>query len=70
MILTGRTGLVALIGVLLIVFSPWPATAFTSAGALAVAVAADVALAAGTRRLRCTRSGTQRHGWASRSTPC
>ena len=58
MVLTGRTGLVALICVLPIAFSPWPATAFVALlAALAVAVAVDVALAAGTRRLRCTRLG-------------
>ncbi len=72
MILTGRTGLVALIAVLPIAFSPWPATAFmVLLAALAAAVAADVALAASPRRLRCTRSqGTPQPGWASRSTPC
>ncbi len=58
MVLTGRTGLVALICVLPIALSPWPATAFVVLLALlAVAVAVDVALAASTRRLRFTRSG-------------
>ena len=58
MVLTGRTGLVALICVLPIAFSPWPAAAFiVLLAALAAAVAVDVALAASTRRLRCTRSG-------------
>ena len=58
MILTGRTGLVALICVLPIALSPWPATAFAVLLALlAAAVAVDVSLAAGTRQLRFTRSG-------------
>ena len=58
MILTGRTGLVALVCVLPIALSPWPATAFVILlAALAVAVAVDVALAASTRALRFTRSG-------------
>jgi uncharacterized protein (DUF58 family) len=57
-ILTGRTGLVALVCVLPIALSPWPATAFVILlAALAVAVAVDVALAASTRALRFTRSG-------------
>ena len=58
MILTGRAGLVALICVLPIAFSPWPAIAFVVllAGLMAV-VALDVALAASTRRLIFTRSG-------------
>ena len=58
MILTGRTGMIALICVLPIAFSPWPAIAFVVllAGLMAV-VALDVALAASTRRLICTRSG-------------
>lgn len=47
MILTGRTGLMALIGVLPIALSPWPPRAFGMLLlALAVAVAIDVALAA------------------------
>lgn len=57
MILTGRTGLAALICVLPIAVSPWPATAF---GALllvlAVFVTVDVILAASPRRLQFTRS--------------
>ena len=58
MILTGRTGLVALICVLPIALAPWPATAFTVLLALlAIAVAVDVSLAASTRRLHFTRSG-------------
>lgn len=58
MVLTGRTALVALICVLPIAVSPWPATAFvTLLILLALAVAGDVALAAGPGRLRLTRSG-------------
>ena len=58
MVLTGRAGLVALICVLPIALSPWPATAFiTLLALLAVAVAADVVLAASTRQVRFTRSG-------------
>jgi uncharacterized protein (DUF58 family) len=57
-ILTGRAGLVALIGVLPILFSPWPATAFAVLlAALTAAVLIDVALAASTRQLRFTRFG-------------
>jgi uncharacterized protein (DUF58 family) len=57
-ILTGRTGLVALVCVLPIALSNWPATAFVILlAALAVAVGVDVALAASTRALRFTRSG-------------
>lgn len=57
MILTGRTGLVALICVLPIAVSPWPATAFVALlVALAVAVAVDVGLAARTTSLRYVRS--------------
>lgn len=58
MVLTGRTGLVALICVLPIALSPWPATAFSVLFALlAIAVVVDVSLAANTRRLSFTRSG-------------
>lgn len=58
MILTGRTGLVALICVLPIGFAPWPAAAFAALFALLVlAVLADVALAANTRKLSLRRSG-------------
>ncbi|MGV0790510.1 DUF58 domain-containing protein [Mycolicibacterium sp. XJ1819] len=58
MVLTGRVGLLALIGVLPIAVSPWPATAFTVwLAALAVAITADAVLAASTRRLRFDRSG-------------
>ena len=58
MVLTGRAGLVALICVLPIVLSPWPATVFIALLALlALAVAVDVALAASTRRLTFVRFG-------------
>ena len=58
MVLTGRTGLVALICIVPIALSPWPATAFTVLLALlAVAVVVDMSLAANTRRLQFTRSG-------------
>lgn len=57
MILTGRTGLLALICVLPIALSPWPARAFVMLlVALAVAVTVDTLLAASTRKLRFTRS--------------
>ncbi|OMC46836.1 DUF58 domain-containing protein [Mycobacterium sp. IS-1264] len=57
MILTGRTGLAALILVLPIALSPWPAKAFVALlVALAVVVAADIALAASPGALRFTRS--------------
>ncbi|OBA82991.1 hypothetical protein A9W99_09560 [Mycobacterium sp. 1164966.3] len=57
MILTGRTGLAALICVLPITLSPWPAKAFEALlVALATLVAIDVGLAASPRRLRYTRS--------------
>jgi uncharacterized protein (DUF58 family) len=57
-ILTGRTGLVALICVLPIVLSPWPATAFgVLLALLATAVTADIALAASTRHLAFVRNG-------------
>ena len=58
MILTGRTGLVALLCVLPVALAPWPATAFVALLAvLAGAVALDVALAASTRTLEFARSG-------------
>ncbi len=58
MVLTGRAGLVALVCVVPIVLSPWPAVAFVALLALlAVVVAIDVALAASTRRLSFTRFG-------------
>jgi uncharacterized protein (DUF58 family) len=57
-ILTGRAGLVALICVLPVALSPWPAIAFAVLlGLLAVAVAVDISLAGGTRRLTFARSG-------------
>ncbi|OBK10229.1 DUF58 domain-containing protein [Mycobacterium asiaticum] len=57
MILTGRTGLLALVCVLPIAFSPWPARAFgILLLALAILVGVDVVLAASTRRLHFTRS--------------
>ncbi|CAA0082746.1 Uncharacterised protein [Mycolicibacterium vanbaalenii] len=58
MILTGRTGLVALLCVVPIAFSPRPALAFAVLLAvLAIAVAVDVALAGSPRALTLTRSG-------------
>ena len=58
MVLTGRTGVIALICVLPIALSPWPATAFVVlALVLAAAVGIDVALAGSPRRLRFARSG-------------
>lgn len=57
MVLTGRTGLVALICVLPIALSPWPARTFgILLAALLGAVIVDIALAASTRKLRYTRS--------------
>jgi uncharacterized protein (DUF58 family) len=57
-VLTGRVGLVALVCVLPIGVSPWPAETFVVLlGLLLVAIAADVALAANTRRLRFSRLG-------------
>ncbi|WP_322860794.1 DUF58 domain-containing protein [Mycobacterium europaeum] len=57
MILTGRTGLVALLCVLPIALSPLPAATFVFLlVALLVVVAADAGLAASTRKLRYTRS--------------
>ena len=58
MVFTGRTGLAALICILPIALSPWPATAFAVLLALLVAaVVVDVSLAASTRPLQFTRSG-------------
>ena len=58
MVLTGRAGMVALMCVLPIALSPWPATAFfILLAVLAIAMAVDVSLAAGTRQLQFTRSG-------------
>ncbi len=57
MILTGRTGLLALIFVLPIAVSPWPARAFlVLLVLLSILVVVDAALAASTRGLRYTRS--------------
>ena len=57
MILTGRTGLAALILILPIALSPWPARAFVALlVALAVVVVVDIGLAASTGGLRFTRS--------------
>jgi uncharacterized protein (DUF58 family) len=57
-ILTGRVGLIALICVLPIALSPWPAITFAVLlAALVTAVIADIALAASTRRLTCSRFG-------------
>ena len=58
MVVTGRAGLVALLCVLPIVLSPWPAAAFVVLLVLlALALAADIALAASTRRLSFVRFG-------------
>ncbi|GBE67992.1 membrane protein [Mycobacterium sp. MFM001] len=58
MVLTGRTGLVALICVVPITLSPWPATSFVLLLVLlAVAVAVDALWAASPRALRFSRSG-------------
>jgi uncharacterized protein (DUF58 family) len=57
-VVTGRAGLVALLCVLPIVLSPWPAAAFVVLLVLlASAMTADVALAASTRRLSFVRFG-------------
>lgn len=57
MVLTGRTALLALIAVLPIALSPWPARVFVALlGALAIAVVVDIALAAGIGTLRFARS--------------
>ncbi|EFG77459.1 hypothetical protein HMPREF0591_2641, partial [Mycobacterium parascrofulaceum ATCC BAA-614] len=57
MVLTGRAGLVALICVLPIAFSPWPARTFAVLlVTLAALVAVDAGLAASTRGLRYVRS--------------
>ncbi|CAN5499598.1 DUF58 domain-containing protein [soil metagenome] len=58
MVLTGRAGLIALIGLLPIAVAPWPATAFAVfLAALLVVLAVDIGLAASTRSLHLTRSG-------------
>jgi uncharacterized protein (DUF58 family) len=57
-VLTGRTGLIALIGSLPVVLSPWPAATFVIvAVVLAGAVALDVVLAASPRAVELSRSG-------------
>ncbi|OBC03097.1 DUF58 domain-containing protein [Mycobacterium sp. 852002-40037_SCH5390672] len=57
MVLTGRTGLVALICVLPIALSPWPAMTFAALLiALAFVVVLDIVLAASTATLRYARS--------------
>jgi uncharacterized protein (DUF58 family) len=56
--LTGRAGLVALICVLPIALSPWPAITFAGLlGAFVVLVAVDAAMAGNTRRVQFSRSG-------------
>jgi uncharacterized protein (DUF58 family) len=56
-ILTGRTALAALILILPIALSPWPAQAFVALlVALATLAAIDIGFAASTRRLRYSRS--------------
>lgn len=56
MILTGRVGLLALICVLPIALTPWPASTFgLLLAGLVLAVVADVVLAASPRRLRYSR---------------
>ncbi|HET7665926.1 MAG TPA: DUF58 domain-containing protein [Mycobacterium sp.] len=58
MVLTGRAGLIALICVVPIAFSPWPAVTFALlATALLVPILADIWLAASPRRLTCSRLG-------------
>jgi uncharacterized protein (DUF58 family) len=57
-VLTGRVGLVALICVLPIGVSPWPAETFVILlGLLLLAIVTDVTLSASTRRLRFFRHG-------------
>ncbi|MDI3313490.1 MAG: DUF58 domain-containing protein [Mycobacterium sp.] len=58
MIVTGRAGLAALICVLPIAVSPWPATSFVVLlTVLGIAVTLDAGLAASARELRFTRTG-------------
>lgn len=58
MVLTGRAAAIALIAVLPIAVSPWPAVVFAVVAlVLAVAVGVDVALAGDPAALRCRRSG-------------
>lgn len=59
MVLTGRTGLIALVCALPVVLSPYPAATFgVLAALLAAAVVVDVALAGSPRALRLTRGGS------------
>ena len=68
MILTGRTALAALILILPIALSPWPAQAFVALlVALATLAAIDIGFAASTRRLRYSRSPDTSARLASRS---
>ncbi|HTY26839.1 MAG TPA: DUF58 domain-containing protein [Mycobacterium sp.] len=58
MVLTGRTGLIALLCVVPIALSPWPATAFGALLlALALLVLLDIGLAGSPRLLRLERTG-------------
>lgn len=58
MILTGRAGLLALIGVLPIIVSPWPATMFAIVtGSIVALVIADAGLAASTAHVELRRDG-------------
>lgn len=58
MVLTGRTGLIALVGVLPIALSPWPATTFAVVLMMLLAtVAVDMALAGSPRALQLSRAG-------------
>jgi uncharacterized protein (DUF58 family) len=58
--LTGRAWMVALLCLLPIGLSPWPATVFVALSLLLlVAIVVDVALAASTRELRFSRSGDE-----------
>ncbi|AMO59209.1 ATPase family protein associated with various cellular activities [Mycolicibacterium phlei] len=58
MVLTGRTALVALVCVLPIAVSPWPAATFAALlAALAAVVGLDAALAGSVRHVAFTRSG-------------
>lgn len=58
MVLTGRAAVIALIGILPILVSPWPAVTFVSVLAvLAMLVAADAVLAGSPRKLEFSRFG-------------
>lgn len=57
MSLTGRTGLLALLGVLAVVVVPRVGTVFVVEGVLAVGVIVDLALAGSVRALRLSRDG-------------